>query len=350
MANKPQITAALVCHKGCVRGNNEDSFFVNGDYMPLGSMDAGAAFVNSFKDHFQLYGIMDGMGGGNYGERASALAARMLLSVYMQKGKGDVPKQLDTYAKEASEAIYKDGVAHHSEIQGSTMAVVAVRGKTAYVANVGDSRVYLLRDGKLEQLSMDQSVVGEMVRDGRMTSEQARKSPLNNQITNYLGMEAESMPKRFVYQRTVELQAGDRLMLCSDGVSDLISDAGIEALLSQAEDTMTSCKSLVMQALEMSGKDNTTCMVLDVGDFVPKKQEEAPAAKAATEERPPQMAEEAKEPEPVPAPAPQKKEETVDTSTCLMEKESAPGGEKAPVQEEKKQGKQGSHDADTRIL
>jgi len=349
MANKPQITAALVCHKGCVRGNNEDSFFVNGDYMPLGSMDAGAAFVNSFKDNFQLYGIMDGMGGGNYGERASALAARMLLSVYIQKGKGDLPKQLDAYAREASAAIYKDGVAHHSEIQGSTLAVVAVRGKTAYVANVGDSRVYLLRDGKLEQLSMDQSVVGEMVRDGRMTSEQARKSPLNNQITNYLGMEAESMPKKFVYQRTVELQAGDRLMLCSDGVSDLISDAGIEALLSQSEDTMACCKSLVMQALEMSGKDNTTCMVLDVGRFVVRKQEQAPVQKAA-EAQAPQMAQEAQKPEPVTPPALPEKEKAVDTSTCLMEKESAPGGDQAPVQEEQKQGKQSSHDQDTRIL
>lgn len=267
MASKQTVRAAVVCHKGCVRSNNEDNFFFNGNYMSLNNMNDGAVIEHSFSSKCQLYGVFDGMGGGDWGERASALAAQSIQSVYLNMKNGDVEKLLNDYALKTNARIVEDGRAHQVDTQGTTMAVALFRGSECHVANVGDSRVYLLRDHKLKQLSMDHSVVGDLVRQGILTSEQARKSSKNNVITQYLGMPDSERPAQLMYYTKTTLQPGDRLMLCSDGLCDLMSNAVIEEYLATNESTKTCARHLVMNALELGGKDNTTCIVVDFGEF-----------------------------------------------------------------------------------
>lgn len=269
MPGKKAVCAAVVSHKGCVRGNNEDNFFFNGDYMPIQDMNMGAIIEHEFSDKFQLYGVFDGMGGGDSGERASSIATQTLQSYYLRMQKGGIQKLLKEFAYKANDRIVEDGKKLQAESQGTTMAVLVLKGDTAYVANVGDSRVYLIRNGRLTQLSMDHSVVGELVREGRMTEEQARKAPNNNVITHYLGMPPEEMVSKFVYQTTENIMPGDRFMICSDGLCDLLSNASIENRLMKYKTPGECARQLVLDALEMGGKDNTTCVVVDFGEFNP---------------------------------------------------------------------------------
>ena len=269
MAEKKVVRAAVVSHKGCVRGNNEDNFFFNGDYMPLQDMNAGAMIEHEFSDKFQVFGVFDGMGGGDSGERASAIATQILQNYYLRLRRGNVLKVLKEYAYKANDIVVEDGKKCQADSQGTTMAVLVLKGDTAYVSNVGDSRVYLLRSGTLSQLSMDHSVVGELVREGRLTEEQARKAPNNNIITHFLGMPPEEMVSNLVYQMADKTMLGDRFLICSDGLCDMLSNASIKKKLMRYMSAGECARQLVLDAMEMGGKDNVTCVVIDVGAFQP---------------------------------------------------------------------------------
>lgn len=138
------IHAALVCAKGCVRGNNEDNFFFNGDLMELKEMDAGASLNETIADDYQFYAIADGMGGGDNGERASALASKLMAGAFDRLRTGDLTSQLDRMARHINEVIHADGVQNESDTEGSTLAALIFRDGAAHVADVGDSRVYCL--------------------------------------------------------------------------------------------------------------------------------------------------------------------------------------------------------------
>lgn len=269
MAGKKPVHAVVVSHKGCVRSNNEDNFFFNGDYMPLQDMNMGALIEHEFNDKLQVYAVFDGMGGGDGGERASSIAAQTIQSYYMRMNRGSIQKLLKEYAYKSNDRVVEDGRKNQADMQGTTMAVLVLKGDTAYIANVGDSRVYLLRNKHLTQLSMDHSVVGELVRDNRLTEEQARKSPNNNVITHYLGMPPEEMVSRFVFQTTDKVQQGDRFMLCSDGLSDLLPNSSIEKRMMSIGSACECAKQLVVDALERGGKDNITCIIADYDEFRP---------------------------------------------------------------------------------
>lgn len=261
MANT--IHAAVVCHKGCVRGNNEDNFFFNGDFMLLQEINEGAAIQHTFHDKCQMYGVFDGMGGGDWGERASTIAVQTLQRTYLSLGKGDPARLLSDFALKANARILEDGHAHQVTTQGTTMAVLTLCGHRCYIANVGDSRVYRLRDGKLQQLSYDHSLVGDMMRAGLLTAEQARKHPDSNIITQYLGMPEANLPAQLVYHAQEDVRPGDRFMLCSDGLCDLLSADALTRTLTAVSDPLACATRLVADALEMGGKDNTTCIIVD---------------------------------------------------------------------------------------
>ena len=255
--------AALVCSKGCVRKNNEDNYYFQGEFMLLKEMDAGAHIVQEFTQDKQLFGVMDGMGGEACGERASYLAAGLMHKSAEQILNESPAEALSQYALNATSLIYHDAVQKGVRSQGSTLAALALANGFAYVANVGDSRVYLLREGKLSRLSMDHSGVNQMVRAGTLTREQARKHPQNNIITQYLGMNPQQLPKQYVYTNSVKIARNDRYMLCSDGLCDLMSDEMIGEMLKNAKTPDKAAVNLVMQALEYGGKDNVTCIVVD---------------------------------------------------------------------------------------
>lgn len=257
------IEAAVVCSIGCVRGNNEDNFYFLGDYLQLDEMNDGAHIVHMTAEPRQIYAILDGVGGSDSGECASVMAAKALHSC-QETIFEDPEKETEKYASETSRQIYKEAVRMGARNMGTTMALLCLHGKEALAANVGDSRVYRLRDGKLELLTKDHSYVYQMYLANKLTLEQARKHRMNNVITRYLGMDPEKMPIPFVYEASHEIQCGDRYMLCSDGVCDLLSQEELQKILSRPHTADQTATELVSLSLELGGKDNTTCIVLDV--------------------------------------------------------------------------------------
>ena len=265
-ANTPiTVNACVISHRGCVRENNEDNFFFNGDILTDEEVNDGATICQQFTRPFHLFAICDGMGGLQGGERASAICVQSMGVLNMNMPANSIPRAIDVYADEACRRVYKDSLEIGEDgREGSTMAMIYMIAGKGYVGNVGDSRVYLLRMGKLYQLSTDHSMVYQMMQKGQLTREQMRKHPKGNVIGAYVGMAEDRKPKPYAAHFTVNLCAGDRFMLCSDGLSDLLAHEEMQRRLAEVKDPRTAAEQLIWRAMEMGGKDNTTVMILDL--------------------------------------------------------------------------------------
>lgn len=259
------LRGAVISHIGCVRTNNEDNFYFNGDRMRENEVNSGTAFrVFSTREHHLLC-ICDGMGGLEGGERAAALAVNGMERLDRELSIQEISQQIDVYAREISEAIQKDAKQSGEQAkEGTTMALAYLTGGTMHVANVGDSRVYVLRNGILNQVSMDQTQLYQRMLTGQLTREQLRKHPDSNRIDQYIGMPRDRISKDFVFHKNCSLCNSDRIMICSDGVSDLLPHEQMEQILSGNAAPMDAARQLIESALEMSGKDNATAIVADV--------------------------------------------------------------------------------------
>ena len=220
---------------GLVRGHNEDSFAAE---PPL--------FV-----------VADGMGGHEAGEVASAIAVESVLRA--APGHTD-PDALDAAVRQANLAVIeaaRDGRGKPG--MGTTMTAATIEGDELVVAQVGDSRAYLLHDGALQRLTRDHSLVAELVQQGRITEEEARYHPQRSVITRALGSDPTMRPD--VY--SLNVVAGDRLMLCSDGLYSMVDDARIADVMRAQPDPQGCCDMLVNEAISNGGLDNVTVVVVD---------------------------------------------------------------------------------------
>jgi PPM family protein phosphatase len=217
-----------------------------------------------------LVAVADGMGGHQAGEVASATALEALRAA-VRSG-----RPIRDAIVEANEAVY-DKAEDNSELRGMGTTITAgtlASGGTLLIAHVGDSRAYLLRDSDLSQITDDHSLVEEMVRDGQLTPEQAAVHPQRSIITRALGIDAEVEVALY----PVELRPGDRLMLCSDGLTTMVSADDIAAILRRESDPQRAARQLIDAANEAGGEDNVTAVVVDALD------EPSPAVAAAAAE------------------------------------------------------------------
>ncbi|MDP9344049.1 MAG: Stp1/IreP family PP2C-type Ser/Thr phosphatase [Actinomycetota bacterium] len=241
-----RIRAGATTDVGRVRQNNEDSHLVSPP----------------------LYAVADGMGGGAAGEVASGLAVHTLQE-FVQSGNGH-PPTLSEWVVAANSAIYERALERPDEAgMGTTITVILAEDDRLRLAHVGDSRAYLLRDGDLTQLTEDHTRVNRMLREGLLTRDEAAVHPQRNVVTRALGIGATVQ----VDETVVRVRNGDRLLLCSDGLSGMVSDDAIEAILASSEDPQEASRRLVEAANEAGGVDNITALVLDV-DEVPETSNE----------------------------------------------------------------------------
>lgn len=152
---------------------------------------------------------------------------------------------------------------------GTTCTVLAVRDGMAYLAHIGDSRAYLLRDRKLRQISEDHSLVAQLVRDGAITEEEAVRSPQRHVIVRALGLEPSVKP--YISRKGLPLQAGDALLLCSDGLSDLVDDETIATTVARLPPA-EACQELLDRALAAGGTDNISVGVFAVFRLQPAQE------------------------------------------------------------------------------
>jgi len=219
-----------------------------------------------------LVAVADGMGGAAAGEVASreglAAVSLFLFGHWGRVSPGkDAEKELllalENAVERASDAIlrYSDDD-RTARGMGSTLTAAVVWNGCAYVAQIGDSRAYLLRQGVLHQLTEDQTLVNDLVAQGTLTREQARTHPQRNMITQALG---SPMPIRVILSRLV-LRRGDRLLCCSDGLHGEVADALIQESLNLDPCPRRSLEILVDEALARGGRDNITGLILSLND------------------------------------------------------------------------------------
>jgi serine/threonine protein phosphatase PrpC len=209
-----------------------------------------------------LFAIADGMGGAQAGELASSLAAGALRDDEGRAGSGE--RRVSELIQEANRRVYQrsseDAAASG---MGTTMTVALVGDGAVAFGHVGDSRAYLIRDGKLEQLTEDHSLVAELVRSGKLSPEEAGTHPQRSVITRALGTDPDVDPDTF----SIETEPGDLFMLCSDGLTSMVED---EVILRRIEenrgDLQAAAKALIRAANKGGGEDNITIVFFEIGE------------------------------------------------------------------------------------
>jgi PPM family protein phosphatase len=250
-----------------------------------------------------LFAVADGVGGAQAGEIASRLAANALEERRPDAlGEGTLTELL----LEANDRIYQHALEDPSAAGMGTVVTALLVDETAgtvSIGHVGDSRAYRLRDGTLEQLTPDHSLVGELVRAGRLSTEEAEQHPHRSVITRAVGTE----PTVEVETLTVEATVGDLYLICSDGLTDIVRDTQIVELIQAADrDPDVAAESLVAAANRNGGIDNITVVLFEIVEGDPEPRTESSSASVpapAAQEPDDDTLEQAVEAEPVP-PAP----------------------------------------------
>lgn len=241
---------------GRIRENNEDKFefYVPEDEETLARKGA-------------LYAVADGMGGHSAGQIASELALKTMISNYYADPSPVIEESLREALARANALVFdaSRAIVERSGM-GTTITALVIRGREAFIAQVGDSRCYLLRDGQLRQITEDHSWVNEQVKRGGLSPEEAEMSPLRNVITRSIG----TAPTVEVDIYNEELKPGDVFLLCTDGLTGEVSDEEIREVLMNECASVAAWK-LVDLALEHGGHDNVTALVIVVKDIIQEK-------------------------------------------------------------------------------
>ncbi len=230
-----KLITGAVTDVGRVRNGNEDAFIVD--------------------ERIGLYAVADGMGGHQAGEVASATALESLRALVA------TGTAIGNALEAANAAVFEKAKARPDlRGMGTTVTAGSLINDALVIAHVGDSRAYLLRDGEMTQITKDHSLVEELVREGRLTEEEATTHPQRSIITRALGIDADVD----IDVITIELQIGDRILLCSDGLTTMVHATDIAAILRREADPLRAATALVDTANAAGGDDNITTVVADV--------------------------------------------------------------------------------------
>ena len=250
------ITFAALSDIGLTRSINEDAF-------QLADLSTGASFDASPSNgqftlgpRGALFTLSDGMGGHAAGEVASSTVISSVRATLQTDGNAPPEQRLEVAVRRANADVIEAAQTKGRHGMGATLTAVLVDRTTAYVAEVGDSRAYLLRTGQLKQLTRDQSLVQMLVDQGLMKPEEAENSPRKNILLQAMG----SVEEVHAAIGQVELRKGDRLLICSDGISNAVSDSELLDVLT-SNGPWHACEQLVQLANARGGEDNLTVVV-----------------------------------------------------------------------------------------
>ncbi len=254
------LDVCAVSDVGSVRSNNEDAYAVidrpTGQTIEIpltgARLDASHGGV--------LLAVADGMGGENAGEVASALVLESLRRHLCEPSEIDHAPALSRAVESANREVLEAATQPGRHGMGATLIAVLVCGDAAYTAEVGDSRAYLFRGTSLKQLTTDQTQAQMLIDSGFLTPEAAKQSRAKSVVLQACGTVTEVI----VAQRRIALRHGDRLLLCSDGLTTHVSNVEIEEVLGTSSPLHQACSRLLMLALERGGQDNVTLLLAEV--------------------------------------------------------------------------------------
>ena len=265
------IDVGAVSHVGKVRTNNEDHYAVvrrRRSRTVLSTNLPRADLPDVDEDAYAMV-VADGIGGAAFGDLASRLALRTAGELGIREIKWPLKmnedevretlEKLETYVELLHDELTKHAEADpHLEGMGTTLTAAYTSGTEAFLAHVGDSRAYLFRQGKIRRLTRDHTLAQEMIDSGKRDFSASQMRWMNRILTNCLSTKNEPLHADV---RHLTLQDEDRLLLCTDGLSDLVKDAELASVLQGDLDSQRACEALLDLALERGGKDNVTIIV-----------------------------------------------------------------------------------------
>lgn len=271
---RPALTATSfgVTHPGRVRTANEDQFLIAEltKTMRVRQTSLPARQAQRGEERGHLFLVADGMGGHRAGERASELAVLAIeqftlntFKWFFDSNAPDAQRVLTQFqaAVQAADARIAEEAAENPALRGmgTTVTMAYQLDSQLCIVHAGDSRAYVYRNDVLHQLTQDHTVVADMVRAGTLQPEDAAGHRLRHVVTNVVGGPEEGV---FVEAHAVELQAGDRLLLCSDGLTEMVSNEAIAEVLRNMSGPEDACQRLLDEANDAGGRDNITIVVV----------------------------------------------------------------------------------------
>ena len=235
--------SVAVSHVGKIRANNQDSGY------------AGT----------QLFVVADGMGGHAGGDVASALALKRVMEADRPYASANDAEFALHASLIAANSLLAETVFEHPELtgMGTTVSAILRSGDAIAIAHIGDSRIYLLRDGKLQQITADHTFVQRLVDSGRITPEEAAVHPRRSVLMRVLG-DVDAAPE--IDTTVHDVKPGDRWLLCSDGLSSYVSDEKIEIVLAGLANTRDAADRLIKESLDQGAPDNVTVVIVDIDE------------------------------------------------------------------------------------
>lgn len=239
------LKTAFLSDMGKKRELNQDAIYAS--ELPIGNLP-------------DLFMIADGMGGHKAGDYASKYAIETIIKVAEFSPEKNIELILQQAISEANTGIFQKAcMSEAMEGMGTTLVAACICGEEMKVANVGDSRLYLIREKTIIQITRDHSLVEEMVRVGELDRESARTHPKKNIITRAVGVTASVTADFF----DVTLMKGDTILLCSDGLSNMLEDEEIKMIMSMQRDIGSKAEALVRAANHNGGKDNISIIIIE---------------------------------------------------------------------------------------
>lgn len=241
---------------GKVRKNNEDNFFVNDFFLSYAQTNSGANYQKEIDIPF-VAGISDGMGGESFGEEAAFITASNFYKCFEKFRKPLCNDDIKLCIKGINQII-----CNQKPKSGATLATVYIHDKKITAVSIGDSRIYLYSKGKLKQISKDYTLAQMQVDAGLITQKQAKESNLRHGLTQFLGIPSDEMSLDPDFNVLDRIDSEDIILICSDGLSDMVDDDQIEAVLSEKVSVKSKTEKLIKTALDNGGKDNVTVMTI----------------------------------------------------------------------------------------
>jgi protein phosphatase len=265
-----QVVAAGATDRGLVRERNEDQFVVaemtRAMHVKTTSLAQPSMLFGNVNIRGHLFAVADGMGGHQGGQEASALAVWTIEDFLLNTLRWFFRLQGDTVLREfqlalraADDRIFAEAE-RRPELRGmgTTLTLAYAVDHVLYVVHVGDSRLYVMRAGGLYQITQDHSLVSEMVRDGLIPPESAATHPMRNVITNSVGGDKPGVRPEV---HKIPLEPNDVVLLCTDGLTKMVADAEIAAIMAAEADPAAACARLIERANALGGHDNVTAIV-----------------------------------------------------------------------------------------
>lgn len=254
------ISAACGCLTGKRRGNNEDNFYFDGHFLPAKNAGLEKVLTCQYGPEKKVadFGVFDGMGGQADGQIASSLAAEVFADSVRDAAAADRDGHcacLQAVLKRMSDAVWEQAEADFTDM-GTTAAVLRLSGDSYYAANVGDSRIFLCRDGQLAQISRDHTDE-DLLRETGLLNRKPR-------LTQFIGISPDELTVN-PYVTSGNVLSSDIFLICSDGLTDMVSEKEITAILVSDAGPAARTERLLQRAMENGGRDNITVILVQAG-------------------------------------------------------------------------------------